>query len=113
MLLEHKAMTRDVAEEWRMWHGLPTGASSSLTSKDLSRIQSTAAPHVPTCTSLSTARRSRVNTLPPPEHPLHPGDASTRQHQPMMDYDTEGGAVNVRFLQVHRPLTPRRRQSEG
>jgi hypothetical protein len=38
----------------------------------------------------------------------HTSIESTRQYLPTMDYDAEGGAINVRFLQVHRPFCPNR-----
>ena len=38
---------------------------------------------------------------------------STRQHSPTMDYDAEGGAINVRFLQVRRPFLSKWKMANG
>jgi hypothetical protein len=48
---------------------------------------STQSPHLSGPTAIST-----------PTQALHP------RNNDAMDYDPEGGAINVRFLQVHRPL---------
>jgi hypothetical protein len=61
--------------------------------------------HVPANTSLSTPEHDRpsTKTFLLKSHP-HSLRASTFDTRYAMDYDPEGGAINVRFLQVHRPL---------
>jgi len=83
---------------------LAPSASPELQLKELLEQTPYPNPNPPTRQHVALCLKSRSPRYLGSSRSSSPTQPARSQHQDAMDYDPEGGQINVRFLQVHRPL---------